>query len=132
LSNIRYLASAEPTAVIGASAKTYGSPNVDVSTVASLALPNNATASLSCNMRRAWKYGGLLPGFPDSGVRVHCEMGSVELDQFIGPQFTHSIIVKDAGGGARYEEAYTFDDQGEKWWSRYMGFIVLVSCGAQL
>ena len=63
---------------------------------------------------------------PDAKMRVECENGDLEILNFVGPTFYHSIKVrvKDSNGKykkERVEKAYTFKDgsKGEEWWTTY-------------
>lgn len=128
---LRHLTSSNPIAVLSATSKTHPSPSsteqlVDTSTRATLSFPNDVTGTLYCDLAKPW-WGpfGLIPPMPDIGIMVECEGGDVELFNFPGPVFYHSITVrrKDAQGRItkRVEKAYKCDDgrNEEDWWTTY-------------
>lgn len=126
---LRYLSSSSPISVLSAShilhvppgAPQDFVPNVDRGTTATLELPNNATATLLCDMA--------MPGhfpfkFPKISAKVSCEGGTVEVYNYPAPTFYHYIAVEKRGEKARIEKAYTFaegkmEGKGEDWWSTY-------------
>jgi predicted dehydrogenase len=139
LNCIRYFASANPTSVVSASHELHippssppsFSPNVDRKTTATLSLPNNATATLTCDLGMT-PYRGFIPRRPQVRALIECEGGEVELYNFIMPTVYHSITVStrddsSAGGKGRktrVEKVYKFadgkmDGKGEEWWTTY-------------
>ena len=127
----RYIASAEPTEIIKAEAELLPNPsndpsrrNIDIGTSATLAFPNDVTASISCHGRRpGWGPFGLFPYMPDVNLKVTCEGGTIELSNYVAPTIYHSLTVihTDAKGKPRkkrVEKVYKFlDGFGEEWWS---------------
>ncbi|KAF7969451.1 hypothetical protein HWV62_27289 [Athelia sp. TMB] len=127
---IRFLSSSNPTEVLTATSRTHASPSateqlVDVATTATLAFPNGVTGSIFADLAKPWWGFGLLPTMPDISVKVTCERGDVELFNFPGPVFYHSITVNVKGAGGkdkkRTEKAYTFNDGRDEaeWWTTY-------------
>lgn len=106
LSALRYLASANPTAVLSATSEPAPSSldpgrRVDMATTASLSFPNDVTAMIHCDFAiPSWGPFNLIPSLPDVKVKVDCEGGSVELWNFPLSAYYHSItvIVKDDKG----------------------------------
>ncbi|KZP30646.1 NAD(P)-binding protein, partial [Athelia psychrophila] len=131
LNALRYLASANPTAVLSATARTAPSASdtghlVDHATTATLSFPNDVTGTIHCDLAiPGWGPFGLIPSMLDMTVKVDCEGGSVELFNFAMSAYYHSItvLVKDDNGRLRkrVEKAYTFHDgrSEEEWWSTY-------------
>ncbi|KAF5383625.1 hypothetical protein D9615_003556 [Tricholomella constricta] len=131
---IRYLSSSNPTSVLSAnhdlhtpaSAASSFKPDVDRSTTATLALPNDATASLKCDLGIPFSYG-IVPSVPQVRAIVTCEGGEIDMFNFVAPTLYHSIKVttKGANGGkTRVEKVYTFaegkmEGKGEAWWMTY-------------
>ncbi|KAF9054500.1 hypothetical protein BJ165DRAFT_1439361 [Panaeolus papilionaceus] len=124
---IRYMSSSDPTEVISARAEVYEPPSagpnfegkVDRRMVASLALPGDATGTLTCDMAVPAKYG-MIPSFPDFRVIVDCERGTVEMFNFVLPTLYHSITVKVRGSATRVEKVYTRRGyKGEDWWTTW-------------
>ena len=132
---IRYLSSSGPTFVLSASHDLYTppgapaafKPNVDRATAATLALPNGATASLTCDLSMPFIFG-ILPRMPQFRAIVQCEGGEIEIYNFLQPTFYHWIKVttKDGTGRSktRFEKSYTFpnakmEGKGEPWWTTY-------------
>ncbi|KAG6902581.1 hypothetical protein C0995_014588 [Termitomyces sp. Mi166 len=134
LNVIRYLSSSNPTSVISAEhsvftpAKSPASfkPNIDRSITATLALPDNATASLKCDLAMPLKYG-LLPPMPLVNATITLEGGKIEVYNFVMPTLYHSIKVTTKDNKVtktRVEKVYTFADgkmegKGEAWWTTY-------------
>ena len=123
---VRYITSANPTAVLSVQTDLYPNPSgeeslrlIDVGTTASLAFPNDVTASIFCHtFWSGWGPFGILPRYPDLSVVVDCEAGSVKCTNFVLPHVFHSIIVKPTGKRKRVETAYKFKDgKSEDWWS---------------
>ncbi|PPQ63799.1 hypothetical protein CVT24_009794 [Panaeolus cyanescens] len=126
---IRYMSSSDPTQVLSAKAELYGqSPSsagttlegkVDRKMVASLALPGDATGTLSCDLGVPATLG-FLPKFPEVRMTVDCERGTIEMFNFVLPTIYHSITVKVRGSATRVEKMYTRHGQkGEDWWTTY-------------
>ncbi|KAG6848333.1 hypothetical protein H0H93_001136 [Arthromyces matolae] len=137
VSVLRYLASSEPISVLSAEHALYvppGSPpsfkpTIDRSTTASLAFPNDVTASLKCDLATPPKFG-FIPTMPEVIVTVTLEGGEIELFNFVVPTLYHSLKVTPKSGNgnkkgkARVEKVYTFKDggmdgKGEDWWTTY-------------
>ncbi|KAF8878869.1 hypothetical protein BD779DRAFT_1553586 [Infundibulicybe gibba] len=126
---LRYLSSSNPTAVISAEqvphAPPSGSapPTIDRRTTATLALPNDATAELMCDLGMPSKYGNYgIPAFPQVRAHIECVGGTIELYNFVAPTFYHSITIvpKLRGKKKRVEKVYKFaDGYGEDWWTTY-------------
>jgi hypothetical protein len=123
---IRYLSSSDPVSVGSANHELYVPhnsppsfvPNIDRGSTATLELPNNVTAKISCDL------GVPAFRFPRITAKVECEGGSVEIFNFVMPSVYHSITVQKRGQSARTEKAYTFKEgkmegKGEDWWSTY-------------
>ncbi|KAG5634295.1 hypothetical protein H0H81_002506 [Sphagnurus paluster] len=127
LNCIRYLSSSEPISVISAE-HTLHTSDVDRRTISTFALPNNATASLMCDLGVPLSYG-IIPSMPQIGATVTCEGGVIEIYNFVLPTIYHSIKVTTklaAGKGStkRVEKVYTFEEgkmigKGEAWWTTY-------------
>ncbi|KAG6897822.1 hypothetical protein C0992_010626 [Termitomyces sp. T32_za158] len=135
LNVIRYLSSSNPTSVISAEHSVFipanspasFKPNVDRRTTATLALPNNVTASLECDLAMPLIYG-FIPPMPVVKAIITLEGGEIEIYNFVMPTLYHSIKVttKDARNKTktRVEKVYTFTDgkmegKGEAWWTTY-------------
>ncbi|EJD39255.1 NAD(P)-binding protein [Auricularia subglabra TFB-10046 SS5] len=122
LSFVRFIAGTEPTSVISAAAAPAKDPRVDRATTALLALPDDVTASITCDfaLPRTW---GILPSLPRINMRVDCERGSVYIFNFVAPFAYHYISVTDAQGKTRTEKVYkpatASGKKGEEWWSTY-------------
>ncbi|KAJ3523115.1 hypothetical protein NMY22_g11593 [Coprinellus aureogranulatus] len=126
---IRYLSSSNPTAILDVSHRVHQPSkapssyvaNIDEKTVASLALPNDATAKLTCDLREP-KILGFIPRIPKLDALVECEGGKIELYNFVLPSMYHTITVTPRNGRARKEKVYTFKEgplKGEPWWETY-------------
>ena len=91
--------------------------NVDRRTDAKLELADGVTASLACDlgMPAIW---GFIPRFPQIKVVVDCEIGSIEMFNFVLPTLYHTITVKIRGGHTRVEKMYQ-GKKGEEWWTTY-------------
>ena len=91
--------------------------NVDRRTEATLELANGVTASLACDlgMPSIW---GFIPRFPQVKLVVDCEIGSIDVFNYLLPTFYHSITVKIHGGHTRVEKVYR-GRKGEEWWTTY-------------
>jgi len=90
--------------------------NVDRRTDAKLELANGVTASLTCDLGMPLTWG-FIPKFPQIQVVVDCELGSIDMFNFVMPTLYHSITVKIRGGHTRVEKEYK--GHGEEWWSTY-------------
>lgn len=90
--------------------------NVDRRTDARLELANGVTASVACDLSMPLTWG-FIPKFPQIRVVVDCELGSIDMFNFVMPTLYHSITVKIRGGHRRVEKVYK--GQGEEWWSTY-------------
>jgi hypothetical protein len=122
ISNLRYHASNDPRSVIEASAvEEPGAPGVDRAMTAVLAFPNDVTGSFRVNFNMPPRWG-LVPQMPEFRVSIKCEGGEVELNNFVGPSFYHSITVKrkDARGNVTTttEKAYV-GERGDASWTTY-------------
>lgn len=95
---------------------------MDRSTTAVLELPNHVTGTIQCDLSLP-KTLGIVPALPVVKVFVEGTKGSLEILNFVGPHFYHSITVKPTGGATRTVKAYTFEDgdqnKGEFWWTTY-------------
>ena len=91
--------------------------NVDRKTEAKLELANGVTASLTCDlgMPAIW---GFIPRFPQFKVVVDCEIGSIDMFNFVMPTLYHAITVKICRGRTRVEKVYR-GGKGEEWWTTY-------------
>ncbi|KZP21094.1 NAD(P)-binding protein [Athelia psychrophila] len=90
LSALRYLTSANPTAVLSATARTVSSASdtgnlVDHATTAVLSFPNDVTGTIHCDLA--------IPSWGPFGLIPDCEGGSVELFNFPLSAYYHSITV---------------------------------------
>jgi hypothetical protein len=100
--------------------------NVDGSTTATLAFPDDVIGTLTCDLTIPPSYG-FIPALPSISAKVECTQGSVELTNFIMPNLWHSISVQKIDGKekkSRKEKVYTFQDakmegKGEDWWPTY-------------
>ncbi|KAF8659830.1 hypothetical protein AX16_001715 [Volvariella volvacea WC 439] len=130
---VRYLAGLEPTEVLSASyALPIPSPGsagkVGRCTTATLAFPNDVTATITCDMGIPHRFG-FIPRFPQVAVLLQCEKDDIELYNFVAPTLYHSIIVKKKGEKGnvqkREEKVYKFADSGIEgrgdadWWTTY-------------
>ncbi|KAJ6631476.1 hypothetical protein B0H10DRAFT_1978944 [Mycena sp. CBHHK59/15] len=113
---LRYLASANPTAVLTASAHD----KVDKMFTATLALEHDIIGELHSNLCEP-KLFGIIPRIPKLTATVRCEAGTVEIFNFLIPSYYHYITVTPTGKLARVEKAYTFEGaaKGEDWWTTY-------------
>ncbi|KAG5647499.1 hypothetical protein DXG03_009436 [Asterophora parasitica] len=135
LNCIRYMSSSNPTSVFTAehelhtpaSAEASFKPNVDRATTAQLALPNDVTATLKCDLATPVSYC-IIPSLPQLSATVTLEGGVIELYNYVLPTVYHSIKVHTKAGGKagkrRVEKAYTFaegnlEGKGEAWWTTY-------------
>ena len=91
--------------------------NVDRRTEAKLELANGVTASLACDLNVPAKWG-FIPRFPQVTVVVDCELGSIDMLNFVIPTIYHTITVKIHGGHTRVEKVYK-GKKGEEWWITY-------------
>ena len=103
--------------------------NINRRTEAKLELANGMTASLTCDLGipPIW---GFIPRFPQVKVVVDCEIGSIDMLNFVLPTFYHSITVKIRGGQKRVEKMYQ-GKKGEEWWTTYrfqLEALVRVRC----
>lgn len=129
---IRYLSSSDPTSVLS-TVHTLFTPRspppgyvskVDRRMEATLALPNDVTATLRCDLAVPPTYG-FIPKIPRITAKVEGVLGSVEIFNFAAPTLYHSIGVKIKGGHSRVEKAYVYKDVegkkglGEEWWTTY-------------
>jgi hypothetical protein len=125
---MRYLAGADPTSVISTNVipANATNSNVDRSTTATLAFPDDVIGTLTCDLAIPPSYG-FIPALPSISAKVECTQGSVELTNFIMPNLWHSISVQKIDGKEnklRKEKVYTFQDakmegKGEDWWPTY-------------
>jgi len=125
MSCIQYLSSSIEATVVSATHEPFVPPsapadyvrNVDRRTDAKLELANGVTASLACDlgMPPIW---GFIPRFPQIRVVVDCELGSINMLNFVLPTLYHSITVKIRGGHTRVEKVYQ-GKKGEEWWTTY-------------
>lgn len=125
---IRYLTSSDPTVVTSATpelfpSKTESPSLIDVAMSAELALPNDVTASLYCNMRKPWRFV-IIPDLPEMSFSVTCEGGELKMAGFVIPTLWHSIevITKGTSGATkkRVEKVYKSSEggkKGEEWWT---------------
>lgn len=130
LNCIRYLTSSNPISVINVSHTLFepANPpadykrNVDRATTSTLALPNDITASLTCDMQQPLIWG-FIPRLPKLTVLVECEGGKLDMFNFVMPGFFHSITVTPKDLPSRKEKAYTFREgdpySGKEWWDTY-------------
>ena len=128
---LRYLASSEPIEVLSATSTRHAAPTpeeelIDVCTRATIALPNDVTATIYADLEKpGWGPFGLIPSMADGGVIVECERGELNLNNFFMPFFYHSITVrlKDESGNTteRVEKAYAFGDgrKEEEYWTTF-------------
>ncbi|KAJ7115827.1 hypothetical protein C8R44DRAFT_215019 [Mycena epipterygia] len=121
---LRYLASANPTAVLTARAIPYSSrpehKQVDKMFWATLSLERDIIGSLHANLSEP-KLFGIIPRIPELTASVQCEGGSVEIFNFLVPSYYHSITGSPAGKPRRVEKAYSFEGaaRGEDWWTTH-------------
>ena len=125
ISCIQYLSSSTEASVVSATHEAFvprSAPadylnNVDRRTEAKLELANGVTASLACDLGMPAKWG-LIPQFPQVRVVVDCEIGSIDMLNFVLPTIYHTITVKIRGGHTRVEKVYQ-GKKGEEWWTTY-------------
>ncbi|RDB24441.1 D-xylose 1-dehydrogenase (NADP(+)) 2 [Hypsizygus marmoreus] len=135
ISCIRYLSSSDPMEVISAthemdkpaSAPADFVPSIDRKTTATLSLPNDVIATVTCDLGIP-HYLGFIPHLPQLGITVECTGGEIELNNYVLPTIYHAIKVytRDATGMKKYrvEKAYTFadgdmDEKGDEWWTMH-------------
>jgi len=137
LSAARYFASSDPLDVISAEHEAYTPPNapagfvpnIDREMRAKLAMANDVTAVLHCDLATPHRLG-VIPRMPGLLASIECERGNkVELFNFVGPMFYHTITVTWADEAekkrVRKEKAYVFanesgaHEKGQEWWSTY-------------
>ena len=132
MSCLRYITGVNPTSVLSATPELFRSKtgttrdNIDVGMTATLALPGDATASMTCHLRQPPRYG-IIPQV-GSPLVVECENGELRMGNYVWPFFYHSITVsvKTGAGGkerkTRVEKVYhptVPGVKGEDWWSTY-------------
>lgn len=86
---------------------------------AELSFPDDVHASLYCDYRTP-PILGVVPRWPDAGVTVIMDKGTLALSNFPGAHFWHTLTVKGDGSPLHYEKAYTFsggDPRGEDHWT---------------
>ncbi|KAJ7163609.1 NAD(P)-binding protein [Mycena crocata] len=121
---LRYLASANPTAVLTARAIPYSSrpqhEKVDKMFWATLSLEGDIIGELHSNLSEP-KLFGIIPRIPKLSASLYCEAGTIEIFNFLVPSYYHSITVAPTGKSRRVEKAYTFEGaaKGEAWWTTY-------------
>lgn len=133
MSCARYMSSADPVSVIGTSHVAYVpkpelpgyTRNVDRRMEATLAMPNDATISMTCDLA-APPTLGFIPQWPQIRTRVECALGTLEMFNHVMPTIYHSITVKIKGGATRVEKVYRGQQiegskpvVGEEWWTTY-------------
>ncbi|KAJ3498211.1 hypothetical protein NLJ89_g10248 [Agrocybe chaxingu] len=115
---IHYVSSSDPTEVIAATQEPFVPrnlpesfvKNVDRRTLATLALPRDATATLVCDLGEPPSLG-VIPKLPQLTFRVECELGTLDFFNFILPTLYHSITIKIRGGHTRVEKVYRAADR---------------------
>ncbi|KAK7056257.1 hypothetical protein VNI00_002810 [Paramarasmius palmivorus] len=128
---LRYLASSDPIELLSASCTkhipkkslpSYES-KVDRATTATLSFPNDIIGTINCDLSQPWKFGGLVPPFPEVSANVECEGGDIRIFNFVLPTLYHSITVKKRDGKkvtSRTEKVYKpAEGKGEEWWLTY-------------
>ncbi|KAJ7929022.1 NAD(P)-binding protein [Mycena leptocephala] len=121
---LRYLSSANPTAVLTAKAVPYSSrpehKQVDKMFWATLALEKDIIGELHSNLSEP-KLFGIIPRIPKLSAIIQCEGGSIQIFNFLIPDYYHSITVSPSGERRRVESAYSFKGaaKGEDWWTTY-------------
>ncbi|KAG2155904.1 NAD(P)-binding protein [Suillus bovinus] len=126
LSCVRYLASANPSAVISATATRHPKdPRIDLGTTANLTFASSkpgeepVKSTIRCSLAHPPRWG-FIPRLPEIDVNVVCERGSIDMFNFVMPVIYHYITVKPDGAAPRTEKAYTFESgKGEDWWLTY-------------
>ena len=126
LNCIQYLSSSTEASVTGVTHEPFVPhpepadyvKNVDRRTEAKIELANGVTASLACDLGAppTWGY---IPKFPQIRLGVDCELGSIDMFNFVMPTLYHSISVKIRGGHTRVEKVYGSKSKGEEWWTTY-------------
>jgi predicted dehydrogenase len=117
ISAVRFLASAEPTAVLAATHSPHHDGRVDRSAQATFAFPNDITAEIECDMQMPWRLG-IIPRWPNIHVTVQLEGGEASLDIFPAPYIYHSVTVTPKNGKKRVEKVYKpKEGAGEVWWT---------------
>lgn len=125
ISCIQYLSSSTEASVVSATHEPFvprHAPadhvnNVDRRTEAKLELANGVTATLTCDLGTPLTWG-FIPDFPQVRVVVDCEIGSINMFNFVMPTLYHSITVKIRGGHTRVEKVYQ-GGKGEEWWTTW-------------
>ena len=124
---MRNVLSAEPLEVTQAHAEQLStdvaSPDkakVDLRTIASLAFPNDVTATLDADWHKPFIGPfGLFLAMPEAEVTCVMERGKVKYNNFMFPSIWHSLSITPNGGETRKERAYKFvgapDEQ--RYWS---------------
>lgn len=125
---LRYLSSANPTAVLTAKAVPYSSrpehKQVDKMFWATLALEKDIIGELHSNLSEP-KLFGIIPRIPKLSAIIQCEGGSIQIFNFLIPHYYHSITVSPSGKRRRVERAYSFKGaaKGEDWWPTYRSIV---------
>ncbi|KIM36878.1 hypothetical protein M413DRAFT_31275 [Hebeloma cylindrosporum] len=105
---IRFLSSSDPFSVLSAShSELVG--KVDKSASATLALPNDVTASLTCDISSSPSWG-FIPNF-DFSFEVDLEGGNIRLNQFMISHLYHAITVTKRTGEKLAEKVEAFVDK---------------------
>ncbi|KAF7316499.1 hypothetical protein MIND_00169000 [Mycena indigotica] len=121
---LRYLAGANPTAVLTARAVRYSTlpehEKVDKMVWATLAMETQVVGEVHANLDEA-KILGIIPRMPKLSATVECSAGKIEIFNFLVPHFYHRITVSPKGQRQRIEKAYSFNGnfKGEDWWTTY-------------
>lgn len=121
--------SSNPVAVLSAAHEVHPpSPTVDRRTVATLAFPQDVTATITCDLALPPTLG-IIPSFPQVSVKVEAEKGTIETFNFVLPSMYHYITITPRQGNTaikkRVVKIYQFvdagmEDKGDKpWWSTY-------------
>lgn len=117
------MAGREPTEVLATAHRVFepkNAPaeyvrNVDTRMEATFGLGEDATARIVIDAGLAPMLG-VIPAFPNTGMVVECELGTLEMLNHVVPTYYHYITVSNKGGHGRTEKVYTGRGKGEAWW----------------
>jgi predicted dehydrogenase len=117
---VRFFTSLNPIKVLHAEHTPSHNEKVDRRTTASFALPNDITASITCDLGMPSRFG-FIPAMPSISAKVDCEGGKLELYNFVLPTVYHYLSVEPRGKKGRVEKIYKGKEGsiGEEWWTTY-------------
>ena len=119
----RFVTNTDSTPLEITSATPAGHPldpqRIDRAMHATFALPDSITGEMTADFALPGRGPfGLIPRLPQCTLSIALEGGRVEMFNFAGPHFYHTIKVKPARGTGRTEKAYKYKDgRGDAAWS---------------